>query len=62
MVMTTAINCALQRQKEDYIYTMDNIGPCLLTGADSEGGAGGARPPVFAPNSFKSPLNWPKHA
>ena len=23
-------------------------------------GAGGARPPLFAPNSLKSPLNWPK--
>ena len=22
------------------------------------GGAGGARPPFFAPNSFKRPLNW----
>ena len=26
------------------------------------GGAGGARPPVFAPNSLKSLLNWPKYA
>ena len=25
-------------------------------------GAGGARPPVFASNSLKSPLNWPKYA
>ena len=32
------------------------------TGADPEGGAGGARPPVFVPNYFKSPLNWPKYA
>ena len=23
-------------------------------------GGGGARPPLFAPNSLKSPLNWPK--
>ena len=26
------------------------------------GGAGGARPPVFVPNSFKNPLIWPKYA
>ena len=26
------------------------------------GGAGGARPPVFVPNSLKSALNWPKYA
>ena len=26
------------------------------------GGARGTRPPVFAPNSFKSPQNWPKYA
>ena len=25
-------------------------------------GAGGARPLVFASNSLKSPLNWPKYA
>ena len=24
------------------------------------GGAGGARPPLFVPNSLKSPQNWPK--
>ena len=29
------------------------------SGADPEGG--GARPPVFAPNSLKSPLIWPKY-
>ena len=34
----------------------------LLTGADPEGGAGGARPPVVAPNSLKSPLIWTKYA
>ena len=34
-----------------------------MSGADPEGGgAGGARPPVLAPNSLKSPLNWPKYA
>ena len=32
------------------------------SGADPEGGAVGARPPVFAQNSLKSPLNWPKYA
>ena len=31
------------------------------SGADPEGG-GGARPTVFAPNSLKSPLIWPKYA
>ena len=32
------------------------------SGAVPEGGgsAGGARPPLFAPNSLKSPQNWPK--
>ena len=36
----------------------------LSAGADPEGGGaqGGARPPVFAPNSLKSPLNRPKYA
>ena len=29
-------------------------------GADPEGGAGGAHPPLFAPSSLKSPLKWPK--
>ena len=24
------------------------------------GGWGGARPPLFVPNSLKSPVNWPK--
>ena len=28
----------------------------------SLGGAGGARPPLFAPNSLKSPPNWPKQS
>ena len=28
-------------------------------GAEPEGG-GGARPTLFAPNTLKSPLNWPK--
>ena len=32
----------------------------ILPGADPEGGAEGARPSLFAPNSLKSPLNWPK--
>ena len=29
-------------------------------GSRGGGGAGGARPPLFAPNSLKSPLNWLK--
>ena len=33
-----------------------------MSSADPEGGAGGARPPVFAPNSLKTPINWPKYA
>ena len=33
---------------------------CIYTGADPEGGAAGARPLLFEPNSLKSPLNWLK--
>ena len=33
---------------------------CIYTGADPEGGAAGARPLLFVPNSLKSPLNWLK--
>ena len=32
----------------------------LLQARIQKGGAGGKRPPLFAPNSLKSPLNWPK--
>ena len=33
----------------------------IPAGADPEGGgAGGARPPVFAQNYLKSTLKWPK--
>ena len=31
-------------------------------GADPDGSAGGARPPLFVPNSLKSPMNRPKCA
>ena len=37
------------------------ISQWLSSGADPEGGAGGARPPLFAPYSLKSPLNWSKN-
>ena len=46
-------------------YPLTKPGLILLdaySGADPEGGEGGARPLVFAPNSVKSPLNWPKYA
>ena len=32
----------------------------MMSDTDPEGGAGGARPPLFGPISLKSPLNWPK--
>ena len=34
----------------------------MNTGVDPEGGTGGARLLIFALNSVKSPVNWPKYA
>ena len=53
----TFVQCELNKQRKLRI-TQKNV---ANSGADPEGG-GGARPPVFAPNSLKSPLIWPKYA
>ena len=53
----------LTAKQNDLDYS--RLGKTKTTGADPEGegggGEGGARPPVFASNSLRSPLNWPKY-
>ena len=52
-------NCKLQ-----YVVACQNIDMNITytTRHGFRGGRRGASPLVFAPNSLKSPLNWPKYA
>ena len=48
-------------QRKD-AFQKNEIVNSVMQARIQRGGAGGARPPVFVPNSLKRPLNWPKYA